>query len=337
VSELDGDSTGGALRIGSASLGPPGRVPLSAAASLVLDTTTHPDLAFDAAARVGDIDGDGMGEVLLSQPHIGLSGVGEVQVVMSTGVATGTPARHRLYGPTSTSDTGRGTMVGLGDLDGDGLADVAVGAREWGSDRQGQLYIALGDTIAATPDLWLGDADASFIGTHGNHEVGLSEVARVGDLDGDGLDDLLVGDYADERLVVVRGTDLAGWRTPLDDVATTTVTSQVGSLFGLQVDPVDDLDGDGLEEVAVSAPYDDTLGDDGGAIWVLAGADLAIPGSYEVDDLAVARRSADGAAGEEMAGVGDVDGDGVGDLLVSAPYSADGGSTALFWGAGLLP
>jgi len=343
ISVAPGSPTGSAFRIGSASLGGSGRVSIASAASLVLTDPITPEHVFGRSARVGDIDGDGVGEVILSQAATTYSALPAVQVVMSTGLGVGSPARHRLYGPGNDSGTGEGVMVDLGDLDGDGLSEVAVGAHQWGGNERGQLYFVFGDTIAASPDLWLGDADASVIGTEGGQELGRGEVAAVDDLDGDGIRDLLVGDFAESRVLMLSGGQLSAWQQPVDDVAFTTLTgsANVGDWFGWQVDPVGDLDADGLVEVAVAAPEDKAASEpdasEGGALWMVPGSVLGAGGVVAVGDVASARYAGDGEAGYEMAAAGDVDGDGLVDLVVAAPEASGGGSAALLWGAGLLP
>ena len=75
---------------------------------------------------------------------------------------------------------------------GDGLDDLLVGAYD--NDDGGTAYLILGSSLGSTAEIDLSDADYSFVGETSSDFAGCS-VSGAGDVDGDGLDDLLVGAY----------------------------------------------------------------------------------------------------------------------------------------------
>ena len=167
-------------------------------------------------------------------------------------------------------------------------------------------------------------------------------IALIGDTDGDGLSELLVGASGESSgrgtMYLFEGSSLSGALTTSDAVATWTATESNASLGGYRsMSSPGDLDGDGFNELLFAAPQVNGNGDDsgeaylyyGGASWsgaqALSSADWTVTGS--VNDQVGARLT-----------TGDFDGDGINDVVVAAPGASDSnresGTVAIFLGTG---
>ena len=93
----------------------------------------------------------------------------------------------------NASDYSGNSVSSAGDIDGDGLSDILIGAYEYyGGYVGGKTYLILGSSLGSSSTIDLSLADYSFIGENGGDQAGRS-VSSAGDIDGDGLDDILIG------------------------------------------------------------------------------------------------------------------------------------------------
>ena len=285
--------------------------PLAAQASLY-------DIRGQAGARwgwdsapLGDVDGDGVPEFLVGAPYASSNSVstGAVYIVS----ASNAYAVRTLWGQAAGDQFGR-SVAGLGDIDGDGFADLIVGAPGTdgaGSDR-GALYVYSGAT---------GLELASFQGAHDGDQLGW-DVAGLGDTNFDG-----VGDYAasapwDSVVAPVSGM-VTVWSGDSHTPLLVRRSSQPNSLFGWSIAGAGDVNGDGRRDLLIGAPTEHAGGMvDNGRAYLYSVAAGTGAGAL-LWSRAGSQQSAQ--LGTSVAGLGDVDGNGLSDVAIGEPYSDAGG------------
>ena len=182
-----------------------------------------------------------------------------------------------------------------------------------------------GDISGTTP-FDLSNADYIFVGEDAYDESG-SAVASAGDVDGDGLDDLLIGaGYADNdglyyvgRSYLVLGSSLAGTTTiELASADYIFVGEGASANAGLSLQSAGDVDGDGLADILI-APRVPANDSEAGKAYLILRSSLGTSGSLIWRMQTTFTGESDGDwAGQDVASAGDVDGDGLDDILVGA-------------------
>ena len=291
-----------------------------------------------AADSIGDIDGDGLDDVI-----VGTAG-DQAYVFAASSILAGplvvADAFATLSGP-GGSQFGN-SVTSLGDLDGDGLHEVAVTARrdDTAGNDAGAVYLFSGATLAAGGPLGVESALGVLLGEAAEHGAGRT-VEPAGDVDGDGLTDLITGAPSQGRAYVVFASTFLNLALGQGSLASADVIVETGECcFGRGVAGVGDLDGDGLAEVAVGDPGSG-LPDQLVGVHLFTGSTLASGGVVPASDADVFIEAGDDhdSLGRRMKGGGDVDGDGLSDLLVNSQSNLagpDAGSTLLFLGSSLV-
>ena len=277
-------------------------------------------------ATLGDLTGDGRAEIAVGAPREfdgALRNVGAVYVLeAATGarLATLRPAVSEEYAEFGMA------VATVGDLDGDGVPELAVGVRD-GTGSEGEVRVFDGATVAAGGTLTAPLATVRAPTRAASARFGYA-ITGLGDLDGDGVPDLAIGAYADlsasgartGRAYVVSGAGVAAGGTVTTALAVLDGSNSQAN-FGLSLVGLGDLDGDGLDELAVGAPQGASFE---GSVTVYSGAALAAAGGGAASPL-VTLLDPDGERlagfGQRVANVGDLNGDGRDDLAVGVPLS----------------
>ncbi len=305
-----------------------------AAADIHLMGERDGDLAGYAVAGPGDIDGDGLDDVLISATGNDFGGEdgGTVYLLYGAGIGA-TPldlndCDAEFYAEEPEDGAGW-SVAGLGDLDGDGAAEFLIGAPYFDGTGLGAggAYVMFGGGYTGSFDLE--NADVAMLGSFSGERSGTA-VAAAGDVDGDGVRDARVAaphfyGAADDsgRVYLIYGNQILDGETiALQNSHTNFWGQEGGDSAGTSILGDLDIDGDGLSEVFIGAPgFGTDVGGQGtGRVYLFVGWELADSGDRSVVDaetVFVAAEDGD-LVGSTIAGAGDIDDDGVDDVLIGA-------------------
>jgi hypothetical protein len=311
---------------------------LDAAAHITLEGSTADGGLGDAVTGLGDIDGDGLDDFLVSAATASDRAVrsGTVHLWLGSTIAAATSGdvisvddSDARWAGNDTYDWAGAGLLSLGDWNGDGYDDFAVGATgdDIAGSASGTVYLVLGDGAApSNTTRSVQSASAYYVTGESGWYIG--EELAGGDWDGDGNDDLAFGSFRVATNGVLAGAVfmLQGGASGPDTAANADVTfngDAAGVRAGASVSSAGDLDGDGYDDLWVGISRDDGGGADAGALVLVSGrADFSgVDGSNlsTVVSATLTGSESGQAVGSVVESNFDWDGDGKSDLLIGVP------------------
>ncbi len=330
----------------------------------VLNGVAEVNFSGFSVSAAGDVNGDGVDDLLIGADRAGPNGYssGVSYVVFgATGVGrNGIIELSALDGSNgfvlngvTTGDHSGFSVSAAGDINNDGVDDLLIGARLSdinGGGNSGASYVVFGaSAVGASGVLELSDLDGSngFVlnGAFGGDWSG-SSVSTAGDVNGDGVDDILIGasgseyysNYSGISYVVFGSSGLGRGGT----VELSALDGRNGfelngvnenEFFEYSVSAAGDVNGDGVDDLLIGAKYDSPNGDYSGASYVVFGnSDVGGSGALNISTLdgsngfVINGVSENSTSGRSVSGAGDVNGDGIDDLLIGASNGRLSGS-----------
>jgi hypothetical protein len=340
-------------------------------------TLTDEDHFGDSVANIGDLNGDGVNDLAVGaiKDDEGGTDRGAVHILFMNkdGSIESTEEINESTDnvPTLVNEDRFGDSVAnIGDLNGDGVNDLAVGApnddtkpngdgfaehgnRNWDA---GAIYILFMNSNGSVKETV--KIDSETLDDIGDTAIGEGDsfghgIANIGDLDNNGKNDIAVGAMLDDGIGSNRGAVHILFMADANDGSVESTVEINGSTtngptlangywFGGSVANIDDLNGDGVNDLAVGVNLDSDAGKHRGAVHIIfMNTDGSVVSTVEINDdtdngptLANNDRFGTG-----VANMGDLDGDGVNDLAVGARFDdikSDGTDGGANWNAGAV-
>jgi trimeric autotransporter adhesin len=338
-----------------------------------LDGVAASDGSGSSVASAGDVNGDGFADLIIGAPFAN-GGAGASYVVFGKAAGfTSALNLSSLNGSTgfrldgvAAGDTSGSSVASAGDMNGDGFADLIIGA-PYANGEAGASYVVFGKASGWAASVNLSSlngstgfrlngrfpADNDDGGSYNNGEYSGTSVASAGDVNGDGFADIIIGapssifassadPYHTGYSHVVFGKasgfaaamDLSslvggnGFRIdgPLPDQRTGTAVASAG-----------DINGDGFADLIMGAPGN-VFGYSvpGGVTWFFYGKASGFASSVSAGALGLVGVAANDFSGRSVSSAGDVNGDGFADLIIGAdgadPNGLDSGASYVVFG-----
>jgi len=300
-------------------------------------------------SSAGDVNGDGFDDVIVGADGNDDAGsyAGAAYIVFGASNLSGTKslggvdsADVTILGKAATDYLGR-SVSGAGDVNGDGLDDVIVGAysNNDGATDGGAVYVVFGaSNLSGTKSLGgVDSADVTILGKANDDRLGFRSVSGSGDVNGDGFDDVIMGAHLNDdgasdggaAYVVFGASNLSGTKDlGGGQSADVTILGKASTdRLGFSTSGAGDINDDGFDDVIVGAYQNNDGGSNNeGAAYIIFGAsDLS--GTKDTgnsdEDVRILGKASNNRLGIGVSGVGDVNGNGISDIIVGADRNAD--------------
>ncbi|MEO5989248.1 MAG: FG-GAP-like repeat-containing protein [Candidatus Eisenbacteria bacterium] len=277
-----------------------------------------------SVASAGDVNGDGYGDVIMGA-HTSAGGVGQARVWYGSAFGLGSVPNVTITGYSAGANFGA-SVASAGDVNGDGYPDVIVGAPQ-GVDPanplsgEGRAYVYLGGAGGVNPALYWAKS-----GLQTDAHLGTS-VAPAGDVNGDSYADVVIGapDYDQTGKFGIVTPDAGRVVVVFGSQSGPNVSTNLNIFspwrMGASVASAGDVNGDGYSDVLVGGPSATFTASGEGVVRVYAG----YPGGVGGQIWTQYGGEVYGGFGSAVSSAGDVDGDGLSDVLVGAVFQDMGG------------
>jgi flavodoxin len=303
-----------------------------------------------SVSGAGDINNDGIDDVIIGAPgEFSPTVVGQSYVVF--GSKTWFPAKFNLtsldgkngfaINGINRDDASGWSVSYAGDINGDGIDDIIIGA-PYANTNAGQSYVVFGSKMGFPAQFNLTSLDGkngfALNGINPGDESGNS-VSEAGDINGDGIDDIIIGTPSVKVSYIVFGSKTgfpAQFNVDLLNGTNgfTLIDINTAEYYGNSVSGAGDVNDDGIDDVIIGAS-----GANNAVSYVVFGSKMGFPAQFNlglidgINGFAINGINSGDYSGTSVSGAGDINGDGIDDVIIGAPDANVKGQSYIIFGS----